>query len=52
MTIFEPGPGRNKAMGVFGAVAGAVGSILGGVLTEWLGWETGTLPYSSVPCSG
>jgi EmrB/QacA subfamily drug resistance transporter len=42
MTIFLPGPERNTAMGVFGAVAGAggaAGSILGGVLTEWLGWE-------------
>ncbi|GAA0935358.1 MFS transporter [Virgisporangium aurantiacum] len=43
MTIFPAGPDRNKAMGVFGAVAGvggAAGSILGGVLTEWLGWES------------
>ncbi|MBE1533290.1 MFS transporter [Actinomadura algeriensis] len=50
MTIFEPGPGRNKAMGVFGAVAGAggaAGSILGGMLTEWLGWQA-TL-YVNVP---
>jgi EmrB/QacA subfamily drug resistance transporter len=50
MTIFLPGPDRNKAMGVFGAVAGAggaAGSILGGVLTEWLGWES-TL-YVNVP---
>jgi EmrB/QacA subfamily drug resistance transporter len=50
MTIFEPGEERNKAMGVFGAVAGAggaAGSILGGVLTEWLGWEA-TL-YVNVP---
>ncbi|NUT21844.1 MAG: DHA2 family efflux MFS transporter permease subunit [Hamadaea sp.] len=50
MTIFTPDSGRNMAMGVFGAVAGAggaVGSILGGVLTEWLGWEA-TL-YVNVP---
>jgi EmrB/QacA subfamily drug resistance transporter len=50
LTIFPPGPDRNKAMGVFGAVAGAggaAGSILGGVLTEWLGWEA-TL-YVNVP---
>ncbi|SEG42294.1 drug resistance transporter, EmrB/QacA subfamily [Thermomonospora echinospora] len=50
MTIFEPGPDRNRALGVFGALAGAggaAGSILGGVLTEWLGWQA-TL-YVNVP---
>ncbi|MBT2212105.1 MFS transporter [Actinomadura sp. NEAU-AAG7] len=50
MTIFTAGPERNKAMGVIGAVAGAggaAGSILGGGLTEWLGWES-TL-YVNVP---
>ncbi|XVV02636.1 MFS transporter [Actinosynnema sp. CA-248983] len=50
MTIFPPGAGRTKALGVFGAVAGtggAAGSILGGLLTEWLGWEA-TL-YVNVP---
>ncbi|MFV2209847.1 MFS transporter [Actinomadura sp. LOL_016] len=50
MTIFAPGPERNKAMGVFGAVAGAggaAGSILGGMLTQWLGWQA-TL-YVNVP---
>ncbi|WP_242910642.1 MFS transporter [Actinomadura terrae] len=50
MTIFAAGPERNKAMGVIGAVAGAggaAGSILGGGLTEWLGWES-TL-YVNVP---
>ncbi|HEX2313245.1 MAG TPA: MFS transporter [Thermomonospora sp.] len=50
MTIFEPGPDRNKALGIFGATAGAggaAGSILGGVLTESLGWES-TL-YVNVP---
>lgn len=33
---------RNKALGVWGAVAGAggaVGLILGGMLTEWIGWQ-------------
>ncbi|NUR60626.1 MAG: MFS transporter [Catenulispora sp.] len=33
---------RNKALGVWGAVAGAggaVGLILGGMLTDWFGWE-------------
>ncbi|MGH3241397.1 MAG: MFS transporter, partial [Spirillospora sp.] len=50
MTIFAAGPERNRAMGVIGAVAGAggaAGSILGGGLTEWLGWEA-TL-YVNVP---
>jgi EmrB/QacA subfamily drug resistance transporter len=36
------GPERNKAFGIWGAVAGsgaAAGVLLGGVLTEYLGWE-------------
>src|SRR5690606_39028977 len=36
------GAERNKALGVWGAVAGsggAAGVLLGGVLTEYLGWE-------------
>ncbi len=39
---FRDGAERNKALGVWGAVAGAggaVGVLLGGVLTEYLGWE-------------
>ncbi|WP_067455524.1 MFS transporter [Actinomadura macra] len=43
MTLFAPGPERNRALGLFGAVAGAggaAGSILGGLLTDWLGWES------------
>jgi EmrB/QacA subfamily drug resistance transporter len=39
---FREGHERNKAMGVWGAVAGsggAAGVLLGGVLTEGLGWE-------------
>lgn len=39
---FREGAERNKAMGVWGAVAGsggAAGVLLGGILTEWLGWE-------------
>jgi EmrB/QacA subfamily drug resistance transporter len=39
---FQEGAERNKAMGVWGAVAGsgaAAGVLLGGVLTETLGWE-------------
>src|SRR3954453_22689169 len=41
-TTFAEGSERNKALGVWGAVAGsggAVGVLLGGVLTETLGWE-------------
>src|SRR5919112_626846 len=40
--IFSEGAERNKAMGVWGAVAGsggAAGVLLGGMLTEWAGWE-------------
>ena len=40
--LFEEGSERNKAMGVWGAVAGsggAVGVLLGGMLTQWAGWE-------------
>jgi EmrB/QacA subfamily drug resistance transporter len=39
---FAEGPERNKALGVWGAVSGsggAAGVLLGGVLTEYLGWE-------------
>src|SRR4029079_2250055 len=39
---FKEGAERNKALGAWGAVAGsggAVGVLLGGVLTESLGWE-------------
>jgi EmrB/QacA subfamily drug resistance transporter len=41
-TLFTEGAERNKALGVWGAVAGsggAVGVLLGGVLTDALGWE-------------
>jgi EmrB/QacA subfamily drug resistance transporter len=41
-TTFRDGAERNKALGVWGAVAGsggAAGVLLGGVLTDWLGWE-------------
>jgi EmrB/QacA subfamily drug resistance transporter len=41
-TTFAEGAERNRALGVWGAVAGsggAVGVLLGGVLTEYLGWE-------------
>ncbi|HWT95607.1 MAG TPA: MFS transporter [Solirubrobacteraceae bacterium] len=41
-TMFSEGAERNKALGIWGAVAGsggAVGVLLGGMLTEWLSWE-------------
>jgi EmrB/QacA subfamily drug resistance transporter len=41
-TTFAEGAERNKALGVWGAVAGAGGAagvLLGGILTEFLGWE-------------
>ncbi|HEX6117214.1 MAG TPA: MFS transporter, partial [Solirubrobacterales bacterium] len=41
-TTFRDGSERNKALGVWGAVAGAGGAagvLLGGILTDGLGWE-------------
>jgi EmrB/QacA subfamily drug resistance transporter len=41
-TLFSDGAERNKALGAWGAVAGsggAAGVLLGGVLTDTLGWE-------------
>ncbi|MDX8153175.1 MFS transporter [Patulibacter brassicae] len=41
-TTFAEGAERNRALGVWGAVAGsggAAGVLLGGMLTEWAGWE-------------
>jgi len=41
-TNFEEGPERNRAFGVFSAVAGsgaAIGLLAGGVLTEYLNWR-------------
>src|SRR6187399_463511 len=41
-TTFRDGAERNKALGVWGAVAGsggAAGVLLGGVLTQYVGWE-------------
>ncbi len=41
-TTFKEGSERNKALGIWGAVAGsggAVGVLLGGVLTDSIGWE-------------
>lgn len=42
MDLFPPGPGRGKALGVWGAVSGAGGAagvLLGGVLTQAWGWQ-------------
>lgn len=39
--VFPPGPGRGRALGVWGAVSGAGGAagvLLSGVLTELYGW--------------
>jgi EmrB/QacA subfamily drug resistance transporter len=41
-TLFRDGAERNKALGAWGAVvgsAGAAGVLLGGILTDGLGWE-------------
>src|SRR6476659_11298282 len=41
-TTFREGAERNKALGIWGALAGAGGAagvLLGGMLTEWAGWE-------------
>ncbi|MET9694621.1 MFS transporter, partial [Streptomyces sp. NPDC006514] len=41
MNLFPPGPGRGRALGVWGAVSGAGGAggvLLGGVLTQAWGW--------------
>jgi EmrB/QacA subfamily drug resistance transporter len=41
-TTFQEGAERNKALGIWGAIGGsgaAVGVLLGGVLTKYLGWE-------------
>src|SRR3954471_2093408 len=43
-TSFPDGPGRTRAMGAYGALAGigtAFGLILGGLLTDWLSWRVG-----------
>ena len=50
MTLFEEGPDRNRALGLFGAVSGsggAVGVLAGGVLTTWLSW--GWIFFVNVP---
>jgi EmrB/QacA subfamily drug resistance transporter len=42
LTIFKEGPERNKALGIWGMIAaggGAVGLILGGILTQYIDWR-------------
>lgn len=42
LTIFKEGPARNKALGIWGMVAaggGAVGLIVGGLLTQYVDWR-------------
>ncbi|HET6696542.1 MAG TPA: MFS transporter, partial [Gaiellaceae bacterium] len=39
---FQEGAERNKALGILGGIAGsgaAIGVLLGGILTEYIGWE-------------
>jgi EmrB/QacA subfamily drug resistance transporter len=50
MTTFEEGAERNKALGIWGAIAGtggAAGVLLGGVLTDQLNWSW--IFYINVP---
>src|SRR3954466_1422499 len=50
MNTFRDGAERNKALGAWGAVAGAGGAagvLLGGILTDTLGWEWGL--WGNVP---
>lgn len=50
LVSFAEGPQRNRALGVWGAVAatgGAAGGLVGGVLTETLGWAS--VLYVNVP---
>ncbi|MES1248419.1 MAG: MFS transporter [Actinomycetota bacterium] len=42
MTSFPEGPERNRALGIYGAASGsgaAVGVLLGGIITSYLGWS-------------
>jgi EmrB/QacA subfamily drug resistance transporter len=42
MTSFAEGPERNRALGIYGAASGsgaAVGVLLGGLITSYLGWS-------------
>jgi EmrB/QacA subfamily drug resistance transporter len=42
LVTFQEGAERNKALGILGAIAGsgaAIGVLLGGILTEYAGWQ-------------
>src|SRR3954454_100363 len=50
MTLFREGAERNRALGIWGAVAGsggAAGAILGGVLTDVFAWQA--VLYVNIP---
>src|SRR5207247_688832 len=50
---FEEGAERNKALGILGAIAGsgaAIGVLLGGILTQYAGWEW--IFFVNVPIGG
>ncbi|MGC0421972.1 MFS transporter [Embleya sp. AB8] len=52
-TLFAEGKERNRAFAVWGAAGGSgmiVGSLLGGVLTQFLGWQA--VFYVNVPLAG
>ncbi|HEY0917494.1 MAG TPA: MFS transporter [Solimonas sp.] len=43
MNLFQEGRERAQAMGIYGfvcAAGGSLGEVLGGVLTDWFGWES------------
>jgi EmrB/QacA subfamily drug resistance transporter len=54
MTIFPDGRDRNRALGIWGGLGGigaTAGLLLGGILTDWLGWEW--IFFTNVPvCLG
>lgn len=50
LVAFPEGRERNRALGIWGAMAatgGAAGGLVGGTLTEWLGWAS--VLYVNVP---
>lgn len=53
MGVFEEGPARNRAFGIWGTVAAAgysIGVVLGGILVAWLGWRW--ILFVNVPLGG
>lgn len=50
MQVFPDGPDRNRALGIWGGLGGTgatLGLLLGGVLTDWVGWAW--IFYTNVP---